>query len=215
MLFRSYEELLPKIVGGRMVRMTGYEADDVVATAAFDSLSERVYVVSGDKDLHQLQSDRVSIYDLNTKGVLSRHTILARWNVKRPAQSAIALAILGDPRDNIPGIKGWGPKKVAKLFEQVSPSMGFEEALHAIEQQIPEALKAEFYTCLELTLLNISIPGVPDPAPFQVCGMDDLYELGFGALEPTWTRLTGPGGVRRLNEHRESRAGSLIDRLGV
>lgn len=210
-----FEELIPQVTGTTPIRMLGHEADDVVATAAFNSKAERIYVISGDKDLHQLQNDNTSIYDLNTKGVLSRHAILQRWTVKRPSQSAIALAILGDPKDNISGIKGWGKKKVATLFERVTPEMAFEEALATIERQIPEKLHPIFYECLELTLLNVSIPGVPEPTEIKLCGMDALFDLGFGSLEPTWKRLAGSEGVQQLNQQREGRAGSLIDRLGL
>lgn len=212
---QRFKELIPTVTGTKPALLEGYEADDVVATAAFNSAASRVYVVSGDKDLHQLQSDNTSIYDLNTKGVLSRHAILTRWTVKRPSQSAIALAILGDPRDNIHGLKGWGKKKVETLFQQVTPSMGFEEALSVIERQIPEKLRPAFYESLALTLLNVSIEGVPTPYELKLCEMDTLYDLGFGSLEPTWRRVAGTAGVKKFTYQREEKAGSLIDRLGL
>lgn len=210
-----FKDLIPTITGTEPVLLAGFEADDVVATATYTSTADRIYVVSGDKDLHQLQSDNTSIYDLNTKGVLSRHAILKRWMVKRPSQSAIALAILGDPRDNIQGLKGWGKKKVETLFERVTPEMAFEEALNTIESQIPERLRPSFYESLALTLLNVSIEGVPAPSPIKLCEMDALYELGFGSLEPTWNRLAGAEGRERLSSRREGSASSLIDRLGL
>jgi 5'-3' exonuclease len=54
----------------------------------------------------------------------------------------------------ISGIKGWGPAKVAKLFESVSENASFEEAVLTIDDQIPEALKQVFYDCLEATILH-------------------------------------------------------------
>ena len=89
--------------------------------------------------------------------------ILQRWKIKRPIQLAIALAIQGDSSDNISGIKGWGPKKVEKLFESVTPDMEFEAALSAIVSQIPENKQEEFFESLDLTLLDCDIPGVPSP----------------------------------------------------
>ncbi len=144
-----------------------HEADDCVATAVYRALEDPVqmYVVSGDKDLQQLQGGNVHYYCLNEKSVLSRAFILHRWKVKRPAQIAIALAILGDPGDAVPGIRGWGPKKVEKLFQEVTEDMDFNQALTVVERQIPDHLKSVFYESLDLTLLDPGVPDVPSPAP--------------------------------------------------
>jgi 5'-3' exonuclease len=144
-----------------------HEADDGVCTAVYRALEQPVqmYVVSGDKDLQQLQGGNVHYYCLNEKTVLSRTFILHRWKVKRPVQIAIALAILGDPGDAVPGIRGWGPKKVERLFSEVTEDMDFNEALAVVDRQIPNELKPVFYESLDLTLLDPAVPDIPEPAP--------------------------------------------------
>jgi 5'-3' exonuclease len=141
-----------------------YEGDDIVATAVAHSKADKIYIVSGDKDLQQLRTDTAEYYCLNTKGVLSEAFILNKWRVKRPSQIALALAVIGDNVDRIKGIPNWGPKKCEKLFEAITPEMNFEQALAAIDAQVPADLKIYFWESLERTLLNCDVPGVPTPA---------------------------------------------------
>jgi len=143
-----------------------YEADDIVATAVENSAQDTtVYVVSGDKDLQQLAGHHTFYYSLNKKAVLNNRAILDHWHVKSPRQIAIAQAILGDKVDLVGGIKGWGPAKVKKLFEAVTPEMTFEEAFDVILAQIPAQTRDGFLADLDLTLLHTDVPDVPEPAP--------------------------------------------------
>jgi 5'-3' exonuclease len=96
----------------------------------------------------------VRYYCLNKKSFLRTDDVVEKWSVKRPSHIAIALAILGDQGDGISGIKGWGPVKVAKLFESVTPEMSFEEAVLEVDSQIPDGLKQTYYDCLEATILH-------------------------------------------------------------
>jgi 5'-3' exonuclease len=145
---------------------TDYEADDLVATLVHKRFGPeevyRVVVVSGDKDLQQLigclPDLPVQYYCLNKKQVVSPKEVKARWPIQKPSQIAIALAILGDPTDNIPGIKNWGPAKLTKIFSGVTPEMTFCQVVEHIDKQVPEALKDSFYTSLEATILHKDAP---------------------------------------------------------
>lgn len=154
-----------------------FEADDVVATAVRQSDADSIYVVSGDKDLQQLAGERVNYYCLNQKAVMSHRAIKDKWGVKHPSQVALALAIIGDKTDCIAGIHGWGQKRVKKLFEAVPNDATLEEALLAVEEQIPEKLRNAFYADLDLTLLNNQVPDVPPAAPIQLAPMEAVVEL--------------------------------------
>lgn len=144
-----------------------HEADDVIATAVQHSkeAGNLIFVASGDKDLQQLAGANVHIFSLNEKVLLSLRAIRERWQVKQPEQVALALAIIGDKVDRIPGVRGWGPKKAKKLFEAVTPSMDLEQALDALLAQIPEDRQLDFLTSLDLTLLRRDLPNIPEPAP--------------------------------------------------
>lgn len=171
------EEVLQVALGTRNVTFKDREGDDVAASAATSSSKHRhVVLASGDKDLQQLKSPRIDYWCLNAKASLEKSFIVHKWRVKQPSQVAIALAIIGDTTDNIQGIRGWGPKKCASVFERVTPSMSFSEALEAVVQQIPDELKDQFWDALDRTLLDTLIP-VPEPAPLKLCDPDDLLDF--------------------------------------
>lgn len=166
-----------------------YEADDIVATAAFNSQAKQVFVVSGDKDLMQLQGGNVAYYCLNTKSVLPARTICHKFAVKQSSQVAIALAIIGDRGDGVAGIPRWGPKKVASLFEAVTEAMNFESALETILAQIPDDLKPDFLDSLDKTLLHSDVPGLPDPAELVFCSSGELRGLKIENLSQSYERV--------------------------
>ena len=169
------------------------EADDCVATAAYRSSREgnQVVIMSGDKDLQQLAGGNIRYYCLVKKMVLTREHILSRWEgIKRPSQIAIALAIMGDPLDKIPGIRGYGPKKVESLFQAVSGDMNFSEALEAIDHQLPEKHKDAFYESLDLTLLDSEVEGVPEPGKIQLLKPSGMRQLvGEDRVPPDYFRV--------------------------
>ena len=84
-----------------------YEADDLVATAVARVESEGAgcVVVSSDKDLGQLVSDRTELYDFAKGERMRAAEIRAKFGVE-PAQIPDYLGLAGDAVDNIPGVKG-------------------------------------------------------------------------------------------------------------
>jgi 5'-3' exonuclease len=181
-----------------------YEADDIVATAVFNSKADRVFVVSGDKDLMQLQGGNVSYYDLNSKAVLSPRVICGKFHVKKPSQIPLALAIIGDPGDGISGVPKWGPKKAAKVFEWVTEKMDFEEALFVVQREIPKELHEFFMDALDKTLLFTDVAGVPDPSPLTFCSYDEMRDLGIDGISQSYER------VALQYEDKKSTLGGMI-----
>lgn len=165
------------------------EGEDIVATAALRSTADRVIVVSSDKDTFQLHGGKIEIYSPHEKSLLPRHFITKKFGVKRPSQVCIALAILGDKADNIAGIHGWGPGKVAKLFSKVTDDMDLETCLKVIFEQIPEELRDGFLRDLDLTILDSGIPGIPEPAPIKLAEPDVVRDLGIKGIYDVYYRI--------------------------
>lgn len=98
----------------------GFEADDVLATLATE-IPEPVAIASGDRDLLQLVDVRVSVIFLGQRGkppkLYDEHAVRERFGV---AASRLPLyaALLGDSSDNIPKVKGIGPKAARTLSER-------------------------------------------------------------------------------------------------
>lgn len=102
-----------------ILRKERYEADDIIATLVRQYAGEEVhtYVVSRDKDLEQLLSDRVTMFD-PLKGVEITAAGLLALKGWTPAQAIDAQVLTGDTVDNVPGVAGIGPKTAAKLLQK-------------------------------------------------------------------------------------------------
>lgn len=95
-----------------------YEADDIVATARarFADEFERFVVVTADKDLSQLVDERTSFYDFAKGARLDAAGVVEKMGV-RPEQVRDLLGLAGDSVDDIPGVRGVGPKTAVGLLE--------------------------------------------------------------------------------------------------
>lgn len=170
-----------------------FEGDDIVATAVANAISAKpndtVYVVSADKDLQQLQGSRVHYYCLNTKAELSTAFINKRHYVHHPEQIALTLAIIGDPVDNIKGVRGWGPAKCRQLFEAVRPDMDFDSAMECLGRQMPIDKQKEFLASLGRTLLKKDVPGVPAPARLRLASPSTVKALGIPGVSTLYSEV--------------------------
>ena len=103
----------------------GAEADDVIGTIAAraEAAGFRTWLVTPDKDLAQLVSDRTTLYRVSrTPGspasIYGPAEVRERWGVAEVAQVVDMLALVGDSVDNIPGVPGIGDKTAQKLLAQ-------------------------------------------------------------------------------------------------
>ncbi len=100
------------------ISKAGYEADDVIATLAEKNKEQfDIIIVSGDKDFAQLVDDRVTLYDPKKNISINAENIKEKYGIS-PEQFIDYLAICGDTADNIPGVKGIGPKGASKLLNE-------------------------------------------------------------------------------------------------
>lgn len=102
-----------------MLRMPGFEADDIIATLATKSAASGcdVFLCTSDKDCRQLLSDRIRIQNLRKQEIFDAASLMAAWGV-RPDQVIDFQALVGDSVDNVPGVPGCGPKTAAKWLQQ-------------------------------------------------------------------------------------------------
>ena len=101
------------------------EADDVIGTIAgqAEAAGFRTVLVTPDKDLAQLVTDRTTLYRLSrTPGsppsIYGPAEVRERWGIARVPQVVDMLALVGDSVDNIPGVPGVGDKTAQKLLAQ-------------------------------------------------------------------------------------------------
>ncbi len=112
-------ELIEKM-GFPKLEIPRYEADDVIASLVDCAKAQgiKVKVVSHDKDLYQLiDDDRVVLYDPMKKIEINEEKCVEKFGVP-PSQIVDYLALVGDVSDNIPGVRGIGPKGATKLLKE-------------------------------------------------------------------------------------------------
>ena len=102
-----------------VLRVGGFEADDILGTVARQGARKgyHVYICSKDKDLEQLLSDQVSMYDPRSDAVLDVAALKENKGIS-PDQVVDVLALAGDPSDNIPGVPDVGPKTALQWIEK-------------------------------------------------------------------------------------------------
>lgn len=106
-------------MGMPIVEKEGFEADDVIATMVrqVEGKDLQVSIVTSDKDMMQLVSDRVFIVDTMKNAVLGEKEVEAKFGIN-PCLIADFLALAGDSSDNIPGAPGIGEKTAQELVAQ-------------------------------------------------------------------------------------------------
>ncbi|MBO4480258.1 MAG: DNA polymerase I [Alphaproteobacteria bacterium] len=106
-------------MGVPVLCIPGVEADDVIATLATQScqIADKTRIMTGDKDLMQLVSDCIYLYDGMKQKTIGRTEVLEKFGVT-PEQVIDVQSLMGDSSDNVPGVRGIGPKKAAELINE-------------------------------------------------------------------------------------------------
>ena len=159
------EEIL-EAMGVRWLRVDGFEADDLLATLALKSLkaSRPCLIVSRDKDILQLVTDGVAV--LRQRQGQPGFELWGRDEVFQalgvyPEQIVDYLALTGDQSDNIPGVKGIGPKTACKLLQEHQSLDGIYKHLDEIAPAIATKLtqgREDAFLSQRLVSLNTSVP---------------------------------------------------------
>lgn len=129
-----YIKKLTELMGIPFLSKKNYEADDVIGSLAEFGLKNQleVVIVSGDKDFAQLVNEKVTLFDTMKDKRYQVHDVIEKWGV-HPNQFIDYLAITGDSSDNIPGVKGIGPKGAQNLLEKFKSLDGIYENISSIK----------------------------------------------------------------------------------
>jgi DNA polymerase-1 len=103
----------------RQFEAEGYEADDLLAALAVRAEKDgaEVFVVSSDKDMLQMVTEKVKIYDPMKDKVMGPKEVEERFSVP-PERVTEYMALVGDSSDNVPGVKGVGDKTAKGLLQE-------------------------------------------------------------------------------------------------
>jgi DNA polymerase-1 len=125
----------------KVITLKKVEADDVIAFLS-DKLpekdSDRVFIVSSDKDYLQLINEQIIVYRPIEKEFFTEDTVKDKFNLY-PHNFIIYKTLLGDQSDSLPGIKGLGAKKLFKLFPELSDQkLSLDDIFELSQERIKE-----------------------------------------------------------------------------
>ncbi len=166
------------------IELLNYEADDLIATYAkkITEAGANVTVISSDKDLMQLVSNKIRLFDPMKSKVIGEKEVLEKFGVK-PNQVIDVQSLAGDSSDNVPGVPGIGVKTAAELINKYK---NLENLLNNASE-IPQNKRRE--TLLsnkdkailskKLVTLKDDVPVKNDPNEFLIkdINKDRLYEF--------------------------------------
>lgn len=164
-----------------VVKMDGYEADDVMGTLAVKAAAEGfdVYMATPDKDAAQLVRPGVKLYRPAHAGdaavVYDEKGVCEHWGLTEPKQMIDYLALAGDTADNIPGVKGVGEKTAASLLKEFGSVEGILENIALIKGKLAEKMQngAEDAKMSKfLTTIRTDVPITPDWESYRLNGVD-------------------------------------------
>lgn len=156
-------------MGIRIIEQAGYEADDLLGTIAKRAEAEGIDVslVSGDRDLLQIATDRIRIRIPKTKGGRTEienyyaADVEAKYQVN-PVQFIDLKALMGDTADNIPGVPKVGEKTATDLMVQFGSLDGIYEHIDEVtKKSVKESLiqnKDLAYLSRELATIKLDSP---------------------------------------------------------
>ena len=182
-------------MGIKYYECDNYEADDIIGTFARYCDEEEDFIgtiVSSDKDLLQLISPDIDMKLLKQKDYIryNEQTFFEDYGIP-PKQVVDLKALMGDPSDNIPGVKGVGEKTALKLLQQYKTLDGVYEHIDEIKGKLHEKLvtdKDNAYMSYKIATIvrdvpmEISIPDIKYRGN-DVEKLNDIYEeLEFYSL---------------------------------
>ena len=147
------------------LRRAGYEADDLIGTLAHkaEQAGFDVVIVTGDKDMFQLLTPHIRIYDPVKDKWFGEAECRERFGVE-PARVVEIMGLMGDATDNIPGVKGIGEKTATKLIAQFGT---IESVLNHIEEVTPTRIKTLLTEQAEQARLSRKLATIHTESPVE------------------------------------------------
>jgi DNA polymerase-1 len=122
---KHYEEFfaclndIPNMLPYQSLKFRGLEADDIITflTQNISPNFEHTWIVTSDRDMFQLLSDKISIFNIFSKKEIDIAYFLETYNLK-PEEYLFSRILEGDKSDNILGVEGIGPKRAQQLAKE-------------------------------------------------------------------------------------------------
>ncbi len=166
-----YIKSMLEAMGLPLLEKEGFEADDIIGTVVerLKGKDKDVVIVTSDKDMMQLVSDKVKILDTMKGLSIGESEVEGKFGIK-PAFMTDYLALCGDTSDNIPGVPGVGDKTAREL---VATFGSVDELYDHIDQVKKPALKEKLITGRDLAYMSKQLATIRLDVPIET-GIEDL-----------------------------------------
>lgn len=160
--------------------LENYEADDIIGTLSKQAEKDgyEVKVISGDKDLTQLVTDKITV-DITRKGITDVDSYTPDFVNEKygltPEQIIDMKGLMGDTSDNIPGVPGVGEKTAIKLLKEFTT---LENVLDSVDKVSGKKLKEKLEEHREQAIMSKKLATIDCDAPLTISINDIDYE-GF------------------------------------
>ena len=158
----------------------GFEADDIIATLAEKFRRGRdikIIIFSGDKDNLQLIDDDIVVVELLRTGVSKTVIYNKSFFIQQygfgPEQFVDYKSLIGDASDNIPGVKGIGPKGATDLIKEYPSLEGIYENIALISKKV---LKEKLEANKETAFLSKKLATMKRDVPLDI-SLEDLKQI--------------------------------------
>ena len=127
----------------------GYEADDLIGTLVQFGKKHKLknFIVSGDKDFAQLVDENTVLLDTMKSKTYDIKGVREKWGIS-PLQMIDYQALVGDSSDNIPGVRGVGPKGAVSLLNEYKTLDKIYSNIDKIQGTLQKKLKEGKKECL-------------------------------------------------------------------
>jgi DNA polymerase I len=183
-----YIKEVTRYYGLPILEESGYEADDLIATLARKAEAQgfEVVIVSGDKDLLQLISPHIRLWDTLKDQITDLKAVRERFGAG-PEKWIDIMALAGDSIDNVPGVPGIGEKTAVKLIQAYE---SLDKILDPATEVTPPKLKAKLLEHKDQALLSRTLVTLDDQVPLAL-SPEDLKRTAWdnGGLQKLFTEL--------------------------
>ena len=210
--------------GIKILEKPGFEADDIIGTIAEKAKKEedlQIIILSGDLDTLQLVEDERIVVLTPKKGVSDTVFYNEKDTKERfgigPELLADYKGLVGDPSDNIPGVKGIGPKTAVRILEEFGPLEDFYEKIKKIDlKTLKEKEQKLFQKLLEnekQALFSKHLATIKRDVPLDF-SLDKLHYQGpeIENLTSYFQKLGFESLVKRIEKNNQILSQSLWDK---
>ena len=202
------------------IELLNYEADDLIATYAKKIIESgaKVTVISSDKDLMQLVSTKIRLFDPMKSKVIGEKEVIEKFGVK-PNQVIDVQSLAGDSSDNIPGVPGIGVKTAAELINKYKNLDTLLKKASEIKQNKRRetliANKDKALLSKQLVTLKDDVPIKNNPSEFLIkkINKDKLYnflrEMEFNRLLSQAISFYGEPGEKNFSQDKISKPSKI------